>query len=200
MDHCSHRRYTLLPFVGFLFWELSTFHWYFRQTHHVWSYFKRVAGPFLPFDIHLEFPLFQVCFCMCVVHRDGIAANRESYTSPVTDAELAGRLQWGDVPWEKLIQFRAEFLDLGWVWLQSISVSTVLHKKVVWYSWKSWIVTRLQLRRSKSFLNKCCILSFGDQTNPSSHKLLQPLAKELTLHFMGHASRTSSFSSFDCVG
>jgi len=29
---------------------------------------------------------------MCV-HRDGIAANRESYTGPVADAELAGRLQ-----------------------------------------------------------------------------------------------------------
>lgn len=118
VDHCSHTRYTLLPFVGFLFWELFTFHWYVRQTHHVWSYFKLAAGPFLPFDIHMEFPLFQVCFCIHVVHRDGIAANRESYRSPVTDAELAGRLQWGDFPWEKLIQFRAEFLDLGWVRLK----------------------------------------------------------------------------------
>lgn len=40
---------------------------------------------------------------MCV-HRDGIAANWESYTGPVADAELAGRLQWGDFLWEKLIQ------------------------------------------------------------------------------------------------
>lgn len=90
VDQCSHKRFTPFCWVSVLSCPpfIDTLGKLLMFDHAL----NQQLAPFFPLTFTWNSLCLKVHFCMCV-HRDGIAANRESYTGPVADAELAGRLQ-----------------------------------------------------------------------------------------------------------